>query len=124
MSLARRASDMPRVSDARDYFRVASPPAGALRVGMQGIPLALPMRMSVPPQLGEGFRFADRQAAGIALSRQLRHFGYRDDVIGLALPRGGVPVGYEVARVLGAPMDVFAVRKLGILGHSELAMGR
>src|SRR5262249_26257864 len=47
----------------------------------------------------------------------------RDDVVVLALPRGGVPVGYEVARALGAPLDVFLVRKLGVPGHEELAMG-
>lgn len=50
-------------------------------------------------------------------------FGNRDDTIVLALPRGGVPIGYEVARVLNAPLDVFVVRKLGMPGHEELAMG-
>jgi predicted phosphoribosyltransferase len=49
--------------------------------------------------------------------------GPHDDIIVLALPRGGVPVGYEVARVLGAPLDVFLVRKLGFPGHEEFAMG-
>jgi predicted phosphoribosyltransferase len=53
----------------------------------------------------------------------LQHYGGRDDVIVLALPRGGVPVAYEVARALGAPLDVFLVRKLGVPGHEELAMG-
>ena len=81
------------------------------------------MRMTMSPQFGAPFRFADRRAAGIALSRRLRHFANRDDVVVLALPRGGVPVAYEVARGLGAPMDVFVVRKLGIPGHPELAMG-
>jgi Predicted phosphoribosyltransferases len=50
-------------------------------------------------------------------------FGNRDDTIVLALPRGGVPIGYEVARVLNAPLDVFVVRKLGMPGHEEFAMG-
>lgn len=50
-------------------------------------------------------------------------FGNRDDTIVLALPRGGVPIGYEVARVLNAPLDVFIVRKLGMPGHEEFAMG-
>jgi putative phosphoribosyl transferase len=50
-------------------------------------------------------------------------YAHRPDVIVLALPRGGVPVGYEVAMALGAPLDVFVVRKLGVPGHEELAMG-
>lgn len=72
---------------------------------------------------GESFRFADRRHAGIALARELQEFANRNDVVVLALPRGGVPVAYEVARRLGAPMDVFVVRKLGLPGHPELAMG-
>ena len=57
------------------------------------------------------------------LADRLRHYAGRPDVLVLALPRGGVPVGYEVARTLGAPLDVFLVRKLGVPGHEELAMG-
>lgn len=68
-------------------------------------------------------RFFDRAEAGRALARALSHYAGHDDVIVLALPRGGVPVGYEVARELGAPLDVFLVRKLGVPGHEELAMG-
>jgi putative phosphoribosyl transferase len=71
----------------------------------------------------ERARFLDRAEAGRALARALSHYAGRDDVIVLALPRGGVPVGYEVARELGAPLDVFLVRKLGVPGHEELAMG-
>jgi predicted phosphoribosyltransferase len=67
--------------------------------------------------------FADRRAAGRALAAQLRHYAGRDDVIVLALPRGGVPVAYEVAAALDAPLDLFLVRKLGTPGHRELAMG-
>jgi len=67
--------------------------------------------------------FEDRWEAGKVLAGQLQHFAYRPDVIVLALPRGGVPIAYEVARALGAPMDVFLVRKLGVPGHEELAMG-
>ncbi|HXE81565.1 MAG TPA: phosphoribosyltransferase [Vicinamibacterales bacterium] len=67
--------------------------------------------------------FADRREAGQALGRLLSSYAGRDDVVVLALPRGGVPVGYEVARALGAPLDVFLVRKLGVPGHRELAMG-
>jgi predicted phosphoribosyltransferase len=68
-------------------------------------------------------RFRDRRHAGAALGKQLQHFADSPDVVVLALPRGGVPVGYEVARALGIPLDVFVVRKIGLPGHPELAMG-
>jgi putative phosphoribosyl transferase len=71
----------------------------------------------------ELFRFKDRHHAGTVLAGQLRHLAGREDVVVLALPRGGVPVAFEVARALGAPMDVFVVRKLGLPVHPELAMG-
>ncbi len=67
--------------------------------------------------------FANRRAAGVELARHLQLYAGRKDVVVLALPRGGVPVAYEVARALGAPLDVFLVRKLGLPGHRELAMG-
>src|ERR1700710_330232 len=67
--------------------------------------------------------FRDRRDAGRLLAEKLAAFANRPDVIVLALPRGGVPVGYEVARALGAPLDVFVVRKLGVPGYEELAMG-
>src|SRR5256885_10451400 len=70
-----------------------------------------------------GRGFADRREAGRRLADELERYAGRDDVVVLALPRGGVPVGYEVARALGAPLDVFLVRKLGVPGHEELAMG-
>jgi putative phosphoribosyl transferase len=68
-------------------------------------------------------RFRDRSEAGRLLAQLLRAYADRDDVIVLALPRGGVPVAYEVAKALGAPLDVFVVRKLGVPGYEELAMG-
>jgi putative phosphoribosyl transferase len=68
-------------------------------------------------------RFADRREAGRALGEALSELARRDDVVVLALPRGGVPVGYEVARRLGVPLDIFLVRKLGVPGHEEYAMG-
>lgn len=67
--------------------------------------------------------FIDRRNAGRVLAALLANYASRDDVVVLALPRGGVPVAYEVASVLGVPMDVFLVRKLGTPGHRELAMG-
>ncbi len=67
--------------------------------------------------------FSDRRAAGRLLARHLASFARRNDVVVLGLPRGGVPVAYEVATALQAPLDVFLVRKLGVPGHEELAMG-
>lgn len=67
--------------------------------------------------------FSNRTEAGSELAARLDHYKDRDDVVVLALPRGGVPVAYEVARHLRAPLDIFLVRKLGVPGHPELAMG-
>ena len=67
--------------------------------------------------------FRDRHEAGRELARLLSAYAGRGDVIVLALPRGGVPVASEIARALDAPLDVFLVRKLGVPGHEELAMG-
>ena len=67
--------------------------------------------------------FADRREAGRILSGQLISYAGRDDVIVLGLPRGGVPVAFEAAQALNAPLDFFLVRKLGAPGHEELAMG-
>ena len=68
-------------------------------------------------------RFKDRTEAGRAVAQRLAFYRDRLDVIVLALPRGGVPVAFEIARALNAPLDVFVVRKLGTPGHPELAMG-
>lgn len=67
--------------------------------------------------------FDDRADAGRQLASQLQQYRQRDDTIVLALPRGGVPVAYEIARTLHLPLDVYIVRKLGVPGHEELAMG-
>lgn len=67
--------------------------------------------------------YPNRAAAGQALGRSLRGYAGKPKLLVLALPRGGVPVAYEVAVALGAPLDVFLVRKLGVPGHEELAMG-
>jgi erythromycin esterase-like protein/predicted phosphoribosyltransferase len=67
--------------------------------------------------------FRDRRDAGRVLAGLLQHYRARDDVVVLALPRGGVPVAYEVATELAAPLDVFVVRKLGVPGREEFAMG-
>src|SRR5882762_2865133 len=67
--------------------------------------------------------YRDRSEAGKHLAARLTKYADRDDVLVLALPRGGVPVGFEVAKALHAPLDIFLVRKLGVPGHEELAMG-
>jgi len=68
-------------------------------------------------------RFRDRAEAGRMLAHLLAEYGNKKDVLVLALPRGGVPVAFEVAQALNAPLDVFVVRKLGVPDHEELAMG-
>jgi predicted phosphoribosyltransferase len=68
-------------------------------------------------------RFADRRDGGRLLAQRLGRYAHRRDVVVLGLPRGGMPVAAEVASALGAPLDVFVVRKLGVPGHEELAMG-
>src|SRR5688500_5435195 len=70
-----------------------------------------------------GRRFHDRHDAGRQLAAELEGYAGRPDVLVLALPRGGVPVAFEVALALRSPLDVFLVRKLGMPGHEELAMG-
>src|SRR3954462_13489845 len=68
-------------------------------------------------------RFRDRPDAGRQLADKLAAYANRPDVLVLALPRGGVPVAYEVARALHAPLDVFLLSKLRLRGHPERAMG-
>lgn len=68
-------------------------------------------------------KYANRIAAGDVLASELKTYANRTDVIVLALPRGGVPVAFQIAKSLRVPLDVFIVRKLGVPGHSELAMG-
>jgi putative phosphoribosyl transferase len=67
--------------------------------------------------------YQNRSEAGRALAEALQPYANRPDVLVLALPRGGVPIAYEVAKALGAPLDLMLVRKLGLPGHEELAMG-
>jgi predicted phosphoribosyltransferase len=75
------------------------------------------------PAVTEAQRFRDRVEAGRKLAQRLSQYAGRDDVIVLGLPRGGVPVAAEVAKALDAPLDVFLVRKVGVPGYEELAMG-
>src|SRR6266850_243969 len=81
------------------------------------------MCVARPKSPAKHMRFKDRVEAGQELAKALSAYANRHDVIVLALPRGGVPVGFEVAKALGAPLDVFLVRKLGVPGHPEFAMG-
>jgi len=67
--------------------------------------------------------YSDRFDAGRQLAAALSSYAHRADVVVLALPRGGVPVAFEVARYLNVPLDIFLVRKLGVPGYEELAMG-
>jgi putative phosphoribosyl transferase len=75
------------------------------------------------PRGGPPIRFRDRIEAGRLLATRLQAYANRPDVLILALPRGGVPVGFEVAKALNATLDIFLVRKLGVPGQEELAMG-
>ncbi|MDQ1666336.1 MAG: hypothetical protein QOH75_2367, partial [Actinomycetota bacterium] len=79
--------------------------------------------MTQAPERTRQRLFQDRRDAGRVLAKLLEHYREHDDVVVLALPRGGVPVAYEVANALGAPLDVFVVRKLGVPGNEEVAMG-
>src|SRR3954470_14853243 len=83
----------------------------------------VPQPASVDLQMRERPYFRDRRDAGRQLATALARYADRSDVIVLALPRGGVPVGAEVAAALHAPLDVFIVRKLGLPWHEEVAMG-
>ncbi len=71
----------------------------------------------------EQMLFSDRVEAGVKLASELRHYANRKDVIVLGIPRGGVPVAFEVAKALHAPLDIFVSRKLGVPGQEELAFG-
>jgi putative phosphoribosyl transferase len=77
----------------------------------------------IVPQTSARQTFHDRREAGRLLAPLLQQFSGRDDVVVLALPRGGVPVAFEVAMAIGVPLDTFTVRKLGVPGHEEFAMG-
>src|ERR1700738_1466120 len=68
-------------------------------------------------------QFLNRRSAGKILAEHLKSYAKRSDVLVLALPRGGVPVAYEIALALSVPLDVLIVRKLGVPGHEELAFG-
>src|SRR5690348_11217423 len=81
-------------------------------------PTPVPGRRPRPP-----VAFPDRRAAGAALAERLSAFARHGDVEVLALPRGGVPIGFEVATRNGLPLDVLVVRKLGVPSHPEVAMG-
>jgi putative phosphoribosyl transferase len=73
--------------------------------------------------MGVGHNFKNRHHAGQILATHLAHFKNQPDTVVMGLPRGGVPVAFEVAKTLGLPLEVLVVRKLGVPGHEELAMG-
>jgi putative phosphoribosyl transferase len=73
--------------------------------------------------MGSQFRFADKNQAGVLLAQRLQQYAGQPDVIVLALPRGGVPVGFAIAQALRLPLDILLVRKLGMPGHEEFAIG-
>jgi putative phosphoribosyl transferase len=81
--------------------------------------------MTIPPSGGSAneTRFRDRTDAGKILASKLTHYANRPDLLVLGIPRGGVPVAFEVATALNAPLDICLVRKLGVPGNQELAMG-
>src|SRR5437667_8459729 len=79
--------------------------------------------MTIAPELLRSGLFRNRREAGRLLAAKLAAYANRPDILVLGLPRGGVPVAYEVARSLGVPLDVFVVRKLGVPGYEEYAMG-
>jgi predicted phosphoribosyltransferase len=114
---------------ARGIDAGSSPGTGALAAGDVSVPasgaMSDPTRIStVPPSGGRmSARFRNRAEAGQVLATRLSRYAGMPGAIVLALPRGGVPVGYEVAVALGLPLDVLVVRKLGVPGHEELAMG-
>jgi predicted phosphoribosyltransferase len=81
------------------------------------------LQARIAASLAQGARFPDRSAAGKVLATHLQHLAGRPRLLVLGLPRGGMPVAYEVAKSLDAPLDVFVVRKLGVPGQEELAMG-
>src|SRR5258705_12554898 len=76
-----------------------------------------------PHNIMNSYTFHNRSEAGRALARELSRYADRPDVVVLALPRGGAPIGFEIAHALHAPLDVFLVRKLGAPQYEELAMG-
>src|SRR5207237_8980262 len=86
------------------------------------VPYPLP-EVAFPHKRRKRMLFVNRRQAGSVLAGLRKHYADRPDVLVLALPRGGVPVAFEVARALNAPLDVFVVRKLGVPGQEELAMG-
>lgn len=108
---------------AASFFASTTNESVGSQTNVQGTVIAPKTDMATPWRSAESLRFTDRRHAGAVLARQLQHFADRPDVVVLALPRGGVPVAFEVAQSLGAPMDLFMVRKLGMPGHPELAMG-
>jgi predicted phosphoribosyltransferase len=111
--LAQLSKSRAVLQQSRYYFRTNS----------NGAELIVEEQSRVPSCLSMMTKFLDRHEAGQLLARKLSDYAGRDDVLVLALPRGGVPVAAAVADILNVPMDIFVVRKLGLPGQPELAMG-
>ena len=119
----------PRLAGEANPLRVVLRSTFASSAGWNG--LTNPCRMSRRGRRAEMTQspmrqdrlFRDRRDAGRVVATLLNHYRDRPGVLVLGLPRGGVPVAYEVAMASGAPLDVFLVRKLGVPGHDEVAMG-
>src|SRR4029077_5335615 len=109
-------SKSPRLLSPRNQAKNSLPNESAFPGGAQS-------RLLIRLRNSYRMHFQDRADAGRHLARELARWQGVRDLIVLALPRGGVPVGYEIARRLHAPLDVFVVRKLGVPGQEELAMG-
>src|SRR4029077_18578263 len=109
-------SKSPRLLSPRNQAKNSLPNESAFPGGAQS-------RLLVRLRNSYSMHFQDRADAGRHLAHELAGWQGTRDLIVLALPRGGVPGGYEIARALHAPLDVFVVRKLGVPGQEELAMG-
>jgi len=112
-------------ADYGTCYRLGPNKSESCRHGIRGAPMygCLRRESTEQAEVTMTYQFVNRAQAGRLLAARLTHYASRQHTIVLALPRGGVPVAFEIARVLSVPLDVFLVRKLGLPGQQELAMG-